>query len=320
MSLQYTDDDIKVSDINDNLFSGFIANFDFNKYLADNYFKAKYYSRQLLFNYENCVNAIAILSTVNKYKYQTMYKTTILDYNPIYNYDNTETITDTTTVNQDVKNGGSDTTDLTHNTTNTTKGDNTQTYNTTDTTTTDNTLTHNTTNSNTKDMTTTYNTTNSVNSTTQSENNGNTVNSVTTFDNVDNFNNNDKNISKDTINGTNTTADVKTGNDKTGGTDNTKITGDDKTHIATTFAKTGNDKTNNTTTNTMTGGDNNVVNYGKTENLKNTTVFEHTLKKQGNIGVTTSQQMLQSERDIALFSLYDIIITDVAKLITNETY
>ena len=36
-------------------------------------------------------------------------------------------------------------------------------------------------------------------------------------------------------------------------------------------------------------------------------VIEHTGRLYGNIGVTTSQQMLQSELDIAKFNLYDQI-------------
>lgn len=39
----------------------------------------------------------------------------------------------------------------------------------------------------------------------------------------------------------------------------------------------------------------------------------HTGRTHGNIGVTTSQQMLMSERDIADFSIYDIIAQDFAR-------
>lgn len=43
---------------------------------------------------------------------------------------------------------------------------------------------------------------------------------------------------------------------------------------------------------------------------KNTRKVKHTAKISGNIGVTTSQEMLQAERDIAAFSVYDYIIND----------
>ena len=39
---------------------------------------------------------------------------------------------------------------------------------------------------------------------------------------------------------------------------------------------------------------------------------KHTGRVHGNIGVTTSQQMLMSERDVADFSIYDVIAQDFA--------
>lgn len=60
---------------------------------------------------------------------------------------------------------------------------------------------------------------------------------------------------------------------------------------------------NGTITNTETGKDteNESVNGGKTG--KHT----RTGRAHGNIGVTTSQQMIQSERDLVVFNLYDVI-------------
>lgn len=40
---------------------------------------------------------------------------------------------------------------------------------------------------------------------------------------------------------------------------------------------------------------------------------QHTGHAHGNIGVTTSQQMLMSERDVAEFSIYDVIAQDFAR-------
>lgn len=40
---------------------------------------------------------------------------------------------------------------------------------------------------------------------------------------------------------------------------------------------------------------------------------QHSGRTHGNIGVTTSQQMLMSERDVAEFSIYDIIAQDFAR-------
>ena len=43
-------------------------------------------------------------------------------------------------------------------------------------------------------------------------------------------------------------------------------------------------------------------------------------KKEGNIGVTTSQQMLESEREVALFNFIGIIAHDIIKLIAICIY
>ena len=51
-----------------------------------------------------------------------------------------------------------------------------------------------------------------------------------------------------------------------------------------------------------------------------TTNTTHEFKRSGNIGVTTSQQMLQSERDIAMFNFISIVAHDIVKLITICIY
>ena len=63
--------------------------------------------------------------------------------------------------------------------------------------------------------------------------------------------------------------------------------------------------------------------YGKTNT--NTTQYGHitnntynkndseTIRAVGNIGVTTSQQMINQEREVALFNIYDSIVTDFKK-------
>lgn len=60
---------------------------------------------------------------------------------------------------------------------------------------------------------------------------------------------------------------------------------------------------NGTITNTETGKDteNESVNGGRTGR------HTRTGRAHGNIGVTTSQQMIQSERDLVVFNLYDVI-------------
>lgn len=65
----------------------------------------------------------------------------------------------------------------------------------------------------------------------------------------------------------------------------------------------GNTSENGTITNTETGKDteNESVNNGRTG------THTRTGRAHGNIGVTTSQQMIQSERDLVVFNLYDVI-------------
>lgn len=60
---------------------------------------------------------------------------------------------------------------------------------------------------------------------------------------------------------------------------------------------------NGTITNTETGNDteNENVNGGRTGR------HTRTGRAHGNIGVTTSQQMIQSERDLVVFNMYDVI-------------
>lgn len=54
-----------------------------------------------------------------------------------------------------------------------------------------------------------------------------------------------------------------------------------------------------------------------TTNTKNNNTLTHSLERSGNIGVTTSQQMLESERQISDFSIYDIIAKDIIKQLCN---
>ena len=50
-----------------------------------------------------------------------------------------------------------------------------------------------------------------------------------------------------------------------------------------------------------------TMNYGKTNDESFIKNDEETVRARGNIGVTTTQQMLEQERNIAKFNIYDII-------------
>ncbi len=107
------------------------------------------------------------------------------------------------------------------------------------------------------------------------------------------------------------------------GTDTTAKTGTDATQYNVTEADTGTDTTAKTGTDTMQ--------YGTTETETGTDTTAYTgtdtdtrnykLTRSGNIGVTTSQQMLQAERDLWLWNYFnDVIFPDIDKALTLCVY
>ena len=101
----------------------------------------------------------------------------------------------------------------------------------------------------------------------------------------------------------------------------------------------GNSTDTNTTTSAVTTYDNTAdfINQNKgTSDTTNTTSAEnsstgkttttgtekttHEFKRSGNIGVTTSQQMIQSEREVADFSALAQFVTDIANIICLSIY
>ena len=58
----------------------------------------------------------------------------------------------------------------------------------------------------------------------------------------------------------------------------------------------------------------------RTDTSTNDSTTNHTFTRSGNIGVTTSQQMLQSEREIAYFNFISIVAHDIVKLIAICIY
>ena len=106
---------------------------------------------------------------------------------------------------------------------------------------------------------------------------------------------------------------------------------DDAT-TTTTYGKTESDAGSKTTTFGKTESESDTTNYGKTENITEQKTYGQTIQKagnithgeqvattnegshelhaHGNIGVTTTQKLIQEQREIDLFNLYDIIIED----------
>ena len=71
-----------------------------------------------------------------------------------------------------------------------------------------------------------------------------------------------------------------------------------------------NTKTNNT----------NELNNTNTRKETGNESTQHTLTRKGNIGVTTTQQMIQAEREVAVFSIVEIFLEDIAKIILLGVY
>ena len=195
------------------------------------------------FNYMK--TRIAIWSSRYQINWKKLYDSTVLEYNPIENYDRMEDWTDT------------------DDETSTSARDNT--INRTDKSTLDKTNTNTSTKTNTVKSTSTNEVMNSVNVTDQN----------TAFN--------------------------------AGLADHAKQITDGDTTENGTITNTEND----TTSNTETGKDTNEQ-TGKTtenENVNGGRTGRHTRvgRAHGNIGVTTSQQMIQSERELVVFNLYDVI-------------
>lgn len=73
-------------------------------------------------------------------------------------------------------------------------------------------------------------------------------------------------------------------------------------------------KTTNTGTNTDTQDIDTTVTTAGNEKT------EHELTRSGNIGVTTSQQMIESERKLAMFSVVDLFVKAIADIILIGVY
>lgn len=233
------------------------------------------------------------LINVRKYKYTRLYDTTLLVYNPIENYLMTEEGTDTTTgsgTKTDDLGAYSDTTSGTDTTTITdSKTEKIGAYN--------DTITSTTTSDIAKLTTNTRNVVTDTGSETHER-------KVAPFDsdtyaeqelNTDTF--------KDRRNVTETETNVSPHNDTTTKQDTTK--GGARENIYTT-------KTTDALQHGMTRDISSRSNL-YTDESKETT--NHKLTRSGNIGVTTSQQMLESERDIAMFNFIGIVAHDIIKSI-----
>ena len=67
------------------------------------------------------------------------------------------------------------------------------------------------------------------------------------------------------------------------------------------------DKNQNIGTNSATDTETASTQYGKTKQESFNKTDSETIRAHGNIGVTTTMQMIREQRDIVKFNLYDII-------------
>lgn len=80
--------------------------------------------------------------------------------------------------------------------------------------------------------------------------------------------------------------------------------------------------TNNTSTAETSSSKTGSLNSTNTINGTDTTSknIERELNRSGNIGVTTSQQMIESERELYLWKFFDVVFADIDKILTLKVY
>lgn len=96
--------------------------------------------------------------------------------------------------------------------------------------------------------------------------------------------------------------------DKQTGSDNTKASQTDTRNLSSELAH------NTTDTETRNLAD------SRTGNEKTNGTVTHEVHRHGNIGVTTSQQMLQEERDLWHWYFYEYVFTDIDRFLTISVY
>lgn len=238
---------------------------------------------------DSVINNPSILQNVivnwynsHKYQYETLYKTTLLKYEPLQNYNRTEEVEDTTS-----RRGTDDTTFGSR---------------------TDTSTTNNTTNIGAQDNTNTDNETTKIgaintetNSSTSKKGSESNEKEVAPYDAETYYNQ-----EKDTLSFTNRS-------DTNNSTTTTNARTDTRTNTNNEKIGARKDTTESSTSNTF-GGHTDATSRNENE------TYTHTSHMYGNIGVTTSQQMLASEREVAYFNFVSMVAHDIIKLIAICIY
>lgn len=239
------------------------------------------------------------LYKTKKYTYEHLYNSTLLKYEPIENYDRLETITDST-----IKNTTGSTDYGLQNTTSSITSDNVDSAQKNDNTTTEK-MEYGETTTVIKDKLT-------KSGKERSTDNGKKVSerNVAPYDSETYYNQEKTTDSFDNYSHTNELLDRI---DETNSTVNVPTKTDNKT---TTVIENIGEKTN---TQTSTSQQQQQA-HTDTVTGKEETTYKHENRTHGNIGVTTSQQMLESEREVALFNFVGIVAHDIIKLIAICIY
>lgn len=239
------------------------------------------------------------LYKVKKYTYERLYNSTLLKYEPIENYDRLETITDST-----IKDTTGSTDYGLQNTTSSITSDNVDGAQKNDNTTTEK-KEYGETTTVIKDKLTKSGKERSTDSGKKvSERN------VAPYDSETYYNQEKTTDSFDNYSHTNELLDRI---DETNSTVNVPAKTDNKT---TTVIENIGEKTN---TQTSTSQQQQQA-HTDTVTGKEEVTYKHENHTHGNIGVTTSQQMLESEREVALFNFVGIVAHDIIKLIAICIY
>lgn len=239
------------------------------------------------------------LYKTKKYTYEHLYNSTLLKYEPIENYDRLETITDST-----IKDTTGSTDYGLQNTTSSITSDNVDSAQKNDNTTTEK-MEYGETTTVIKDKLT-------KSGKERSTDNGKKVSerNVAPYDSETYYNQEKTTDSFDSYSHTNELLDRI---DETNSTVNVPTKTDNKT---TTVVENIGEKTN---TQTSTSQQQQQA-HTDTVTGKEEITYKHENRTHGNIGVTTSQQMLESEREVALFNFVGIIAHDIIKLIAICIY
>lgn len=239
------------------------------------------------------------LYKVKKYTYERLYNSTLLKYEPIENYDRLESITDST-----IKDTTGSTDYGLQNTTSSITSDNVDGAQKNDNTTTEK-MEYGETTTVIKDKLT-------KSGKERSTDNGKKVSerNVAPYDSETYYNQEKTTDSFDNYSHTNELLDRI---DETNSTVNVPAKTDNKT---TTVIENIGEKTN---TQTSTSQQQQQA-HTDTVTGKEEVTYKHENHTHGNIGVTTSQQMLESEREVALFNFVGIVAHDIIELIAICIY